>query len=111
MKSLLVIAFLTASFSSFGAGYVNKNFYKYFYATTEAELVAQVETAIPGIEAGEDKDLNRSMRFQRCQMNPRYINVGKLYIKKIYSKEDGVLVSKFKGILTVSNRRCFESNK
>lgn len=109
MKSLLVIALLVTSVSSFAVGYVTQSFSKIFYASTEAELVEMVEAAIPAIEAGEDRDLTRSMGFQRCSpIHPRHIKIGKLFIKKIYSKENGTLAPKFKGTLVVSHNHCFE---
>lgn len=109
MKSLLTIALLTASVSSFATVFSTQSFSKIFYASSEAELVEQVEAAIPSIEAGEDKELSRSMRFQRCSpIHPRHIKIGKLFIKKIYSKENGTLTPKLKGTLVVSHNRCFE---
>ena len=111
MKSLIVALTLLVSASSFAAGYTTQSFSKIFYAATEAELVAAVEAAIPSIQAGEDKELSRSMGYQQCApIHPRHIKIGKLFIKKRYTTVDGVLVPNYRGMLVVSHNRCFESN-
>ena len=111
MKSLVLAIALVASTSSFAAGYVTQSFSKIFYAPTEAELVEKVEAAIPSIQAGEDKELSNSMRFQQCNpIHPRHIKIGKLFIKKRYTTVDGVLVPNYRGMLVVSHNHCFESN-
>ncbi|WPU66797.1 hypothetical protein [Peredibacter starrii] len=111
MKALIVAVALIASAQSFAAGYVTQSFSKIFYAPTEAELVEKVEAAIPSIQAGEDKELTRSMEFQACSpIHPRHIKIGKLFIKKRYTTVDGVLVPNYRGMLIVSHNRCFESN-
>ncbi len=110
MKTIVLIATLALSASSFAAGYETQSFGKYFWASTEAEVVEMIEEAIPSIKAGEDKELNQSMKFQNCTVHPRHIKIGKTFIKKFYRTVDGVLVSKYRGLVTVSNNRCFVSN-
>ena len=110
MKTIVLIAALALSASSFAAGYETQSFGKYFWASTEAEVVEMIEEAIPSIKAGEDKELTQSMKFQNCDVHPRHIKIGKTFIKKFYRTVDGVLVSKYRGLVTVSNNRCFVSN-
>lgn len=111
MKSLIVIAFLITSVSSFASYYTTQSFSKIFFAESEKDLVAKVEAAIPSIEAGQDEDLSRSMGYQNCApIHPRHIKIGKLFIKKIYSRVDGVLVPKVRGMLVVSHNHCFEAS-
>ena len=111
MKSLIAIALLITTTTSFASYYTTQSFSKIFYAATEAELVKNVEAAIPSIEAGEDEGLSQSMRFQQClPIHPRHIKIGKLFIKKVYKKVDGVLVPQVRGMLVVSHNHCFESS-
>lgn len=111
MKSLIVIALLMTSVSSFASGYGTQSFSKIFYAASEAELVADVEAAIPMIEAGQDKKLSSSMWYQACRpIAPRHIKIGELFVKKVYSMVDGVLAPKFAGTLVISHNRCLESS-
>ena len=110
MKTIILAAALLASTSSFAAGYVTRSFSKIFYAPTEAELVEKVEAAMPAIQAGEDKELSRSMEFQDCKpIHPRHIKIGKLFIKKRYITVDGVLVPNYRGLLIVNHNNCYES--
>jgi hypothetical protein len=110
MKSLIALAVLFVTTTSFASWYTTQSFSKIFYADTEAQLVQDVEAAIPAIEAGEDKDLSFSMRAQQCSpIESRYIKIGKLFIKKVYKKVDGVLVPQVRGMLVVSHTHCFES--
>lgn len=108
MKTVIALTFLLASFSSFASQYVSESFSKMFYASSEAELVAAVEAAIPAIQNGEDKGLTQSMKFQNCApIEARYIKVGKLLIKKLYKTENGVLVPSYRGQLIVTHTHCF----
>lgn len=110
MKSLIAIALLVTATSSYAVWWSTQSFSEIFYADSEAQLVSDVEAAIPAIEAGEDESLTQSMLFQNCKpIEPRYIKVGKLFIKKVYKKVDGVLVPQYKGTLVVSHTHCFES--
>lgn len=111
MKFAFITILLLASVLSFGAGYISKSFSKIFYAPSEAELVQIVESSIPSIERGDDEDLTRSMKRERCDFHTGKIKVGKLFIKKIYTKVDGALVAKYRGLLVVNHSRCFESYK
>lgn len=111
MKSLFAIALLAAATSSYAIWWSTQSFSKIFYAETEEQLVADVEAAIPAIEAAQDKGLTQSMKFQNCKpIEPRYIKVGKLFTKKVYKKVDGVLVPQYKGTLVVSHTHCFEAS-
>ncbi len=111
MKTIVLIAALALSASSFAAGYETNSFGKYFWASSEEEVVSMIEAAIPSIKAGQDKELTQSMKFQRCDVHPRHIKIGKTFIKKFYRTVDGTLEAKFRGLLIVSNNRCFVSHK
>src|SRR3989344_6675833 len=111
MKTVILMTALLASFSSFAAGYETQSFGKYFWASSEEEVVAMIEAALPTIKAGQDKELSRSMEFQRCEVHPYNIKIGKTFIKKFYRTVNGNLEAKFRGLLVVSNTRCFVSHK
>lgn len=109
MKMLVLAITLLVSAQLFAVSYHQQSFSKIFYAQTEAELVEKVEAAIPSIQAGDDKELTRSMQFQKCDpIRPSYIKIGKLFIKKRYTTVDGVLVPSYRGQLVVTHTRCAE---
>jgi len=108
MKTIVLIAALALSASSFAAGYESKSFSKTFWATSEEEVLAMVEAALPTIK--EDKALLRSMKFQKCNTHPRNIKIGNTLVKKFYRTVDGTLEAKFRAMLIVKNTRCFVNN-
>ena len=111
MKVLIASAFIFASLSASAANWTAKTFSKVFYAPTEVELVQEVEAAIPAIEAGEDEELTRSMKREKCDLSGNRISAQNLIIKKIYKRDGKVLNPVYRGILVVKHNRCFEIYK
>ena len=102
-----IIALLIA-LNSFGAFAGTKFFSKSFKAETEAELVAQVEAAIPSIKDGSDRSVRSDLRFEGCwPINERYIKIQTLSISKYYKPvEDGSLVPYYSGSLSFLHKGC-----
>ncbi len=109
MKTIVLIAALALSASSFAAGYETNTFSKIFWGTSEEEVLSMVEAALPTIK--EDKGLLQSMKFQNCDTHPRHIKIGNTLIKKFYRNVNGTLEAKYRATLIVKNNRCFVSYK
>ena len=110
MKTFALMAALLVTTSSFATSFTTQSFGKYFYASTEEEVVALMEAAIPTLAAGQDKEISQSMEFQNCApIHPRHIKVGKkTFIKKFWRNDNGTLVVTYRGLVTVSHNRCME---
>lgn len=109
MKTIVLIAALALSASSFAAGYETNTFSKIFWGTSEEEVLSMVEASLPTIK--EDKDLLQSMKFQKCDTHPRHIKIGNTLVKKFYRNVNGTLEAKYRATLIVKNNRCFVSYK
>ena len=109
MKTIVLIAALALSASSFAAGYETNTFTKIFWGASEEEVLSKVEASLPTFK--EDKELLQSMRFQKCDTHARNIKIGNTLVKKFYRTVDGTLEAKFRAMLIVKNTRCFVSYK
>ncbi|MCP4914966.1 MAG: hypothetical protein GY909_17740 [Oligoflexia bacterium] len=106
MKKLMTLAIALLTVNAF-AGSAQMKFTTGFSGDSEAAVVAAAEAAIPAIQTGDYKPLNRDMRFEGCwPMKERYIKVGSLSVSKIYKFENGTLNPVFLGRLSVTHKRC-----
>ena len=107
MKKLIVLTAALLTVSSF-AGNRQMTFTAGFAASTEAEVVALAEAAIPSIQEGEYKEIKRQMRDKQCwPIKANRIKVGSMSISKYYKVDaNGNLNGVFVGRLAVSHNRC-----
>jgi hypothetical protein len=107
MKTFLALTVLLASVSSHAWSLRTQKFSESFVATTEAELIAEVESALPSIQNADYKRVAREMRNKGCYpLNAKHIEIGSLSISKYYKYEGGSLVPYVRGSLYFSHDNC-----
>jgi hypothetical protein len=107
MKTFLALTVLLASVSSHAWSLRTQKFSESFVATTEAELIAKVESAIPSIQNANFKWVERDMRQKGCYpLNAKHIEIGSLSISKYYKYEGGAMVPFVRGSLSFTHDNC-----
>ncbi|MFP5385558.1 MAG: hypothetical protein ACLGHN_05725 [Bacteriovoracia bacterium] len=106
MKTVIALVIALNSLSAL-AGFHTKNFSKSFKASTEAELVALVEAAIPSIQDGSDRSLRQDFSYEGCwPVNAKQIKINSLSVAKYYKVEGETLAPYYSGSLSISHKSC-----
>ena len=108
MKTLLAIVLVALSVNVF-AGQEAKRFSVKFTGESEADVMAQVEAAIPSIQNLTYKRLKRDMSFEQCwPLTAKYVEIDGLGIGKSYVYVNGKLTAVYTGRLSIWHTSCWE---
>ncbi|MFP5385559.1 MAG: hypothetical protein ACLGHN_05730 [Bacteriovoracia bacterium] len=107
MKTAIALVIALNSLSALAGGFHTKFFTKSFKASTEAELVALVEAAIPSIKDGSDRSVRQDFSFEGCwPVTAKQIKVNSLSVAKYYKAEGETLVPYYSGTLSFLHKNC-----
>lgn len=107
MKTTIALVIALNSLSALAGGFHTKFFTKSFKASTEAELVTLVESAIPSIKDGSDRSVRQDLSSEGCwPLSANQIKVNGLSVTKSYKVEGEILVPYYTGSLSYLHKNC-----